>query len=156
MNANTKKGCEAYTFWIFFLDSLARYVIHTHSNTEAVFHNLMRIPEKKNNGKATKCHINILISKLCIEKNKTHVSMALFYHHEASWICKHLFISFSLGCFQPALWRCRQFYFVSLSSAPASPHALAEELIHLSSWCWLPPSTCAPFINAATTHCGKD
>lgn len=151
----TQKRGVKHTFFGFFFYSLARYVIHTHSNTEALFHNLMRIPEKKN-GKATKCHINILISKLCIEKNKTHVSTVLFYHHKASWICNHLFISFSLGCLQPALWRCRQFYFVSLSPAPASPHALAKELIHLSSWCWLPPSTCAPSINIGTTHSGKD
>lgn len=42
-----KKGCEAYISGIFFKDSLSRSVIQSHSNSEALFHNQMRIPEKK-------------------------------------------------------------------------------------------------------------
>lgn len=43
-----KKGVWSIHFWdFFFKDSLSRSVIQSHSNSEALFHNQMRIPEKK-------------------------------------------------------------------------------------------------------------
>jgi len=63
-----------------------------------------------------------------------------FYHHEASWICKHLFISFPCVAFRLLHADGGQFHLVSSPPAPASPSAQGCSASPPSAGCPLPPA----------------
>lgn len=83
LNVNTKKGCEAPILGIFFFFISPRY--ETHSNSEVLFHNLIRIPVKKEtkpkNMQWKGCKMS---HKYPEEKKKDSYLCGVFYHHEVS------------------------------------------------------------------------